>query len=111
MAQSVWNAVVSLDVDLVFSTNIHMILDTQVELQTLYFSLSTIFANVRWKLVEFSCPVVLDTYRRHLYLTIVSGVLRSPRLWRQTIHQSQSQCCYVVVELELSWSWTREEIV
>ena len=91
VAQSVWNAglAVSLDLDLVFSTNIHMILDTQVQLQTLYFSPSRVFANVRWKLVEFSCPAVLDTYRRHLYLTIVTGVL-SPRLWRQ---QSVLLCC------------------
>ena len=72
---------VSLDLDLVFSTNIHMILDTQGELQTLYFSLSTIFANVRWKLVE-SCPPVLDTYHRHLCLTIVvlSQALETPVL-------------------------------
>ena len=54
----------SLDLDLVFSTNIHMILDTQVELQTLYFSLSPIFANVRWKLVE----SVL------LYLTLITVI-------------------------------------
>ena len=79
----------SLDLDLVFSTNIHMILDTQVELQTLYFSLSTIFANVRWKLVE-SCPPVLDTYRRHLCLTIVSGVFRVPD---NTVETTVLLCC------------------
>ena len=66
VAQSVWNAglTVSLDLDLVFSTNIHMILDTQVQLQTLYFSPSTVFANVRWKLVE----SVL------LYLTLITVI-------------------------------------
>ena len=66
VAQSVWNAglTVSLDLDLVFSTNIHMILDTQVQLQTLYFSPSRVFANVRWKLVE----SVL------LYLTLITVI-------------------------------------
>ena len=78
---------VSLDLDLVFSTNIHMILDTQGELQTLYFSLSTIFANVRWKLVESSqsgdqwtLPPVLDTYHRHSVSVV----------WQDSTHRYKS---------------------
>ena len=102
VAQSVWNAglAVSLDLDLVFSTNIHMILDTQVQLQTLYFSPSTLFANVRWKLVEsVLLYLTLITVISVLLLSVEWRVL-SPRLRRQT-----DQPCHSVVVL---W-WRREE--
>ena len=85
-AQFVWNSglAVSLDLDLVFSTNIHMILDTQVQLQTLYFSPSRIFANVRWKLVE---PVLLYTW--HLSPSSLSYYCQ----WRGEDWVPECQCC------------------